>query len=191
MHDLRYFKNLIRVAKDNFPEKTALIESIEDKFNSLFESITYKHKLALRRYPLQYVNKIYQGDGGWTSQLHIWAEEGVREILDLDPVLLSFKNSYGDTVLMCFVKGATGSLTDKMDYDSLRMMLGKTFWYTDSSVDKNGMEVQERKDALAEPDVFGQRPLDYLIDIAYAQNEYADDLPDEELQRMLEEYVSH
>ncbi len=191
MQDRRNFINLIRVAKDNFPEKKALIESIENQFNSLFESITDKQRLGLRRYPLQYVNKIYQDGGEWTSKLHIWAEECVPDILELDPVILSFKNSHGDTVLTCFVRGATGSLTDVMNYDALRLLLSKNYWFDDSSTDKDGVTTTERVDALAIPDVYGERPLDYLIDIAFAQGEYSDDLPDAELQQILHQYVSN
>lgn len=184
MRDLRHFYNLLATSKEQFPEKASLIESIEGKFNSLFETITVRQKASLRQYPLQYINKIKKPDG-WTSQIHCWAEEGVKDILNLDPMLLSYKNSYGDTVLMSFARGATGSLTDKVNYDLIKDLLSKDYVYQEPSTDVEGNVTTEEKSTLDETDLSGQTILDYLIDIAFCKGDYSDEEPDLELQKIL------
>ena len=82
MQDKRNFYNILRIAKNLYPEKTSLVETIQAKFDALFETITDRQKLALRSFPHQFVKKIHQDDGSWTSKLHLWAEEGVKEILE-------------------------------------------------------------------------------------------------------------
>ena len=103
MNDKRSFYFLINAAKEEFPNDTTILESIKAEFDTLFESISPRQRMALREFPLQYVKRILETDGGWTTQLHIWAEEGVEDILNLDPVYLSLKNYHGDTVLMMLV----------------------------------------------------------------------------------------
>lgn len=189
MQDPRLIFDLISQAREKFPENGALIEVISEKLNSVFKPITPKQRLALRRFPVQYVNKIPQEDGEWTSQLHIWAELGVLDILDLDPIFLSFKNSYGDTVLMSFFRGATGSLTDKMDYNLIKLALSKDYRFLEPIPREDGSVEFEENDPIEDLDYFNQTPLDYLIDIAYADGDYAGEMPDTQLQSILDGYL--
>lgn len=188
MNDKRHFYNILRIAKNLYPEKTTLVESIKDKFDALFESITPRQKMALKAFPTQYVKRIHQDDGGWTSQLHIWAEEGVKDILNLDPHLLSYKNSNGETILMCYCIGATGTLTGFINHDAIEDMLYRDFSYDMEKQGPNGEAILEKKNVLDEEDFFGQTILDQLIDIAYATGDYSNDLPDDRLQNILEEF---
>lgn len=188
MNDKRYFYNILRIAKNLYPEKTSLIESIQGKFDTLFETITDRQKIALRSFPHQFVKKIHQEDGSWTSQLHLWSEEGVKEILNIDPKLLSYKNSNGESVLMAYCVGATGTLTGFINHDAIEDMLYKDYSYDDQEKDSGGNLILVRKNTLDEEDFFGQTILDHLIDIAYAIGDYSDDLPDDRLQNILEDF---
>ena len=96
--DKRKFHYFLNSLKDEHESSIELIEAIQDKFEEDVKPITDNELKALKQNPLQFVKKVPQDDGEWTSQLHIWAEQGVPEILDIDPIYLGFKNSVGDTV---------------------------------------------------------------------------------------------
>lgn len=188
MQDKRNFYNILRIAKNLYPEKTSLIESIQGKFDALFETITDRQKLALRSFPHQFIKKIHQEDGSWVSQLHLFAESGVKEVLNIDPKLLSYKNSNGESVLMAYCIGATGTLTGFINHDAIEDMLYKDYSYDDQEKDADGNLFLIKKNTLDEEDFFGQTILDHLIDIAYATGDYSNDLPDDKLQNILEDF---
>lgn len=188
--DKRILIRLLTEAKEECPDKKALIESIENEFHSLFESISPRQKLMLRSFPIQYVKKIPQEDGEWTSQLHIWAEECVPEILKLDPIFLAFKNSKSESVLMSFVIGATGTHTGIIRYDLIQKMLEQDYSYQDESMDKGGAVIREEKNPLDEQDANDQTIFDYLIDIAFGTGEYEGEEPDPTLQQILRNYLA-
>lgn len=184
MIDKRPFYSLLYNMKMFSNEDRTLIESIEEKYSEI-EPITDKEKRALALHPMQFVERIKEDNGEWTTQLHIWAENGVKEILNLDPMFLSFKNSYGDSVLMCLAIGATGTHTDKIDYQLITDILSKDFTYEDHTTDINGNDEIITRNALNETDINGKTPIDYISDIAYAKGDYQNDEPDMHLIHIL------
>jgi hypothetical protein len=190
MPDKRKFHVFLNRLKDETPSDIGLIESIQKKFEEDIESITDKEKKALKQFPMQFVKRIAQDDMGWTSQLHVWAEQGIPQILDIDPMLLAFKNGYGDSVLMSLVASATGTYTETNDYDLLQKILDKDFTYEDVNKDEEGNEEVIERNALEEVDVNDQTPLDYLIDFAYATGDYEGMKPEPIIQEMLQEFAA-
>ena len=188
MPDTRKFHVFLNRLKDENPSDFGLIESIQKKFETDIETISAEEKKALKQFPVQFVKRIPQDDMGWTSQLHIWGEQSVSELLDLDPMLLAFKNSYGDTVLMSLVAAATGMYTEKVDYSLLKDILDKDFSYEDVEKDSEGNEAIVEKNALDEIDINGQNPLEFLIEFAYATGNYEGMQPDFKLQELLKEF---
>ena len=120
----------------------------------------------------------------------MWAEQGVPEILELDPMLLAFKNGYGDSVLMSLVAASTGMYTETIDYDMIKRILDNDYTYEDVDKDEEGNEVVVEKNALNEVDINGQTPIDFLIDFAYATGSYKGMQPDEQIQYILKEFAS-
>lgn len=190
MPDKRKFHVFLNRLKDEIPSDIGLIESIQKKFESEIDSISDEEKKALKQFPIQFVKRIDQDDMGWTSQLHMWAEQGVPEILELDPMLLAFKNGYGDSVLMSLVAASTGMYTETIDYDMIKRILDNDYTYEDVDKDEEGNEVVVEKNALDEVDVNGQTPIDFLIDFAYATGSYKGMQPDEQIQYILKEFAS-
>ena len=190
MPDKRKFHVFLNRLKDEIPSDIGLIESIQKKFESEIDSISDEEKKALKQFPIQFVKRIGQDDMGWTSQLHMWAEQGVPEILELDPMLLAFKNGYGDSVLMSLVAASTGMYTETIDYDMIKRILDNDYTYEDVDKDEEGNEVVVEKNALNEVDVNGQTPIDFLIDFAYATGSYKGMQPDEQIQYILKEFAS-
>ena len=190
MPDKRKFHVFLNRLKDEVPSDIGLIESIQKKFENQIDSISDEERKALKQFPIQFVKRISQDDMGWTSQLHIWAEQSVPDILDLEPILLAFKNGYGDSVLMSLVAAATGMYTEVIDHDMIKLILEKDYTYEDVDKDEEGNEVIVERNALDELDINGQTPIDFLIDFAYAQGSYEGMQPDEEIQKILREFAS-
>lgn len=191
MKDKRYFYNLIGCLQENFPDHNGLLESVMGKFDSLFESISKTELKALKRFPVQFIYRVPEldGSGEWTSKLHIWAEQGVKDVLNVDPIILSFKNSSGDTVLMSFIKGSLGSLLNKPNYENIRFALSKDYNYTNPIKNEDGTDGSEEMNVMDITDIENYTPLDHIIDVAYAQNDYVGESEDPELQQILEEYL--
>ena len=189
MPDKRKFHVFLNRLKDEAPSSFGLIESIQKKFEEEINPISAEEKKALKQFPMQFVKRIPQDDMGWTSQLHVWAEQGVPEILQLDPMLLAFKNGYGDSVLMSLVAGATGMYTETVNHKLLQDILDTDFEYEDVDKDEEGEEVIIEKNALDEVDINGQTPLDFLIDFAYATGSYSGMSPDHDIQDMLRTFA--
>lgn len=177
--DTRKVNTLLNDLKDKYPDQLGLIESIQLNFNEEFKPLSSDERKALITYPVQYVKKINDDDdGSWTSQLHIWAEQGVPEIIDIDPMLLTFKNSHGDTVLHSLITGLTGAYTEKIDYNNLEKLLTKELSYEETvpnSEETNTVSPFNEKDTL------GKTPLDYVISYAYGTDMYEGTNPDQQL----------
>lgn len=188
--DKRPFLNYLNNLKDRYPSKVSLIESIQNTFDDEFEAITNAEKLALMNLPEQFVKRIPLEDNNWTSQLHIWGEQCVPQLLSLDPMYLSFKNSFGDTVLMSLIAGATGAFKEQVDYDLIEEILNTDFDYEDVETDKNKIDSIVIKNPLDEKDINNQTPLDYLIDFAYSNGQYEGHEPDYELIELLEDWMN-
>ena len=187
MLDKRSYYAILNGLKDFYPESSTLIESIQAKFDEV-KPLTDKEKRSLVMLPIQYVKRIIEDDGEWTTQLHIWAENSVSEIINLDPIFLGFKNSRGDSVLMCLAIGATGTHTGRIDYELIRKILDKDYTYEDSEKTPDGNDDIIVRNAMDETDISGKRPVDYLADIAFAKGDYANDEPDLLLIEILSEY---
>lgn len=188
--DKRLFHNYLNQMKDENPDAFGLIESIQGEFESTFESISDDERKALRNLPIQFIERVPQEDGGWTTNLHIWAENGVEDVLDLDPMILAHKNGYGDTVLMALVVGATGAHTEVINYKLIQKILETELDYEDiERVDGN--DVITPVNALDILDLNGQSVLDYLLDFAYATGPYEGQLPDEKLQMLLKYFAEY
>ncbi len=97
--DKRYFHNYLNKLKDSNPDDFGLIESIQSEFETTVDCISDDQRRALRNHPIQFIDRTAQEDGGWTTPLHAWAENGLPELIELDPMLLAHKNGYGDTIL--------------------------------------------------------------------------------------------
>lgn len=192
MNDKRYFHNYLTMLKDEAPNNATieLIESVREKFDMEFDAITTDELKALKRFPMQFVKRIKLDRGEWTTKLHIWAEQCVPEILKLDPILLAFRNSNGDSVLMSLVSGATGTHTDQMNYPIIKKILGTNMAYEDIDTDGDGNDVLVLRNAFDVLDIEGNTPLDYLIQIAFATETYANELPDEKLQMLIREFAN-
>ena len=189
MPDKRKFHVFLNRLKDESPLDIGLIESIQKKFDEQFDAITDKEKRALKQFPTQFVRRIPSEDMGWTTQLHMWAEQSVPEILDIDPMLLAFKNSYGDSVLMSLVGGATGMYTETINHDLIEKILNKDFQYEDIEQDEEGNDIITEKNALDVTDINGQTPIDFLIDFSYATGKYEGMEPEPEIQNLLKEFA--
>jgi len=189
MPDKRKFHVFLNRLKDESPLDIGLIESIQKKFDEQFDAITDKEKRALKQFPTQFVRRIPSEDMGWTTQLHMWAEQSVPEILDIDPMLLAFKNSYGDSVLMSLVGGATGMYTETINHDLIEKILNKDFQYEDIEQDEEGNDIITEKNALDVTDINGQTPIDFLIDFSYATGKYEGMEPEPEIQKLLKEFA--
>ena len=188
MIDKRKFHHFLNNLKDEHTEQVELLEVIQKDFEKKVDGISSNELKALKRYPIQYVKRIQLKDGEWTSQLHIWAEQCVPQILDLDSVFLAYKNSVGDSVLMSFIVGCTGSYTETVNYELIQKALDTDLSYEDIEKDENQEETVTIKNALDEKDLNGQTVLEYLINFAYAVEQFVNTEPDEQLQEILKDF---
>jgi len=186
--DKRKFHYLLNTLKDEHEKYIDLIESIQEKFEDEVKPITPSEIKALKQHPLQFVKKIPLDNAEWTTQLHIWAEQGVPEILNLDPILLAFKNSNGDSVLMCLVSSATGAYTEKIKYDLIQRVLDTDLSYVVKEKNEEGKDTVEDKNALDVKDLNGQTPIDFLIDFAFGTGIYKNYIGDPKLQLILKKF---
>lgn len=189
MIDKRIFHYFLNEAKDKHPTQIGLIEAIQEEFEETVDPISQEEVRALKQYPIQYVKRVTQNKGEWTSQLHIWAEQCVPEILDLDPIYLSYKNSAGDSVLMSFVLGCTGAYTEKVDHKSLDKILNIDLSYEDIEKGDDGIETIVIQNALDEKDLNNHTVIDYLIDFAYGIGQFDNQETDEKLQEMIKSFA--
>jgi len=188
--DKRYFHNYLNKLKDSNPNDFALIESIQDTFETTVDCISDDQRKALRNYPIQYIDRIPQEDGGWTTNLHTWAENGLPELIDIDPMILGHKNGYGDTVLMALVVGATGAHTEVVNYKLIQKILETDLNYDDVERDADKDTITQ-VNVLDIEDLNGESVLDYLLNFAYATGTYEGQEPDEKLQMLLKYFAQY
>ena len=188
--DKRTFHTLLNDLKDTHPEQFELLESIQQNFEKEVKPISDTDSRALRTYPVQFVLRKKLDDGEWTTQLHTWAENGVPELLSIDPMILTLKNSYGDTVLMSLLSSALGKFTEKVNYDLIEKILDTDLSYEEMTKDGNNESI-EIKNALDEQDVNGNTLIDWLIDFAYGRGIYQGHHPDEYLIEVLKNFANN
>lgn len=187
--DKRAFHVLLNELKDQNPDSFDLLESIQGTFENEVEAISDSERRALKTFPVQFIPRIPTDRGEWTTQLHIWAENGIPDILSVDPLMLAHKNSYGDTVLMCLISAATGTFTEVVNYDLIKKILNTDFSYEEkeSTPDKEKVII---KNVIDETDINGQTIIDYLIDFAYGTGIFAGQEADTILQQILVDFSS-
>lgn len=187
--DKRYFHQYLNDMKDSHPDAFSLIESIQSEFERSYEAISDKERKSLRNEPIQYIVGIPDGDS-WTTQLHIWAEQGVPEILKLDPMYLAYKNGYGDSVLMSMIVGATGTHTETVNYKLIFDILSTDMDY--EYIEREGdKEITLKANSLEETDANGDTVLDYLMDFAFSTGKYTGQPEDIELQAILRHFAGY
>jgi len=182
--DKRELNRRINGLKDAYPEELALIEGIQDLLNKKVEVISEKNRQALRQFPMQFTRRVGLGDGEWTTTLHMWADNLVDTLLEIDPLILTCTNSRGETVLHSLVFAATGRFTQMVDYDFIQKLLEKNMSYIEMMV-PNNVNSKVEGNAWACKDALQKNPMDYLVDFA---NGDGDTPPDERLQQMLYEF---
>ncbi len=149
--------------KDKYPEKLILIEGIQRAFNREVPSISRENLFALYQNPAQFMVKKPLADGLWTTQLHEWADNGVEDLLYINPIYLGAKNAYGDTVLMSMVEYAIGKTTEQINFPYLKKLLENPMIFEY----KTGEEGEVCEASVWDiKDVTGRTPIDYLSDIA-------------------------
>jgi len=184
--DKRELNRRINGLKDAYPEELALIEGIQDLLNKKVEVISEKNRQALRQFPMQFTRRVDLGDGEWTTTLHMWADNMVDTLLEIDPLILTCTNSRGESVLHALVFAATGRFTQMVNYDLIQKMLEKNMSFIEMTV-PNNVNSKVEGNAWVCKDALQKTPMDYLVDFANGDGDAA---PDERLQQMLYDFGS-
>lgn len=184
--DKRELNRRINGLKDAYPEELALIEGIQDLLNKKVDVISEKNRQALRQFPMQFTRRVDLGDGEWTTTLHMWADNMVDTLLEIDPLILTCTNSRGESVLHALVFAATGRFTQMVNYDLIQKMLEKNMSFIEMTV-PNNVNSKVEGNAWVCKDALQKTPMDYLVDFANGDGDAA---PDERLQQMLYEFGS-
>ena len=184
--DKRELNRRINGLKDAYPDELALIEGIQDLLNKKVEVISEKNRQALRQFPMQFTRRVGLGDGEWTTTLHMWADNMVDTLLEIDPLVLTCTNSRGETVLHALVFAATGRFTEMVNYDLIQKLLEKNMSFIEMTV-PNNVNSKVEGNAWVCKDALQKTPMDYLVDFANGDGETP---PDERLQQMLYEFGS-
>jgi hypothetical protein len=161
--DKRGFNIALNGLKDKYPDKLILIEGIQRAFNREVPSISRDNLLALYQNPAQFMMKKPLEDGRWTTQLHEWADNGVEDLLNINPIYLGAKNSVGDTVLMNMVEYAIGKTTEQINFDFLKKLLENPLVF-EYKTSEDGELCQASVWDIK--DITGRTPIDYLSDMA-------------------------
>jgi len=186
MSDNRKYLHYLNCLESEKPELASITEAIKSAFLESVDPISKTEVKALKEFPVQYIDKI-DTDDDWTTQLHIWAEQGVDELLDIDPIYFVVRDSNRDTMLSSLVKGALGLYTDMVDYVLIKNILDTDFTYED--LDEN--EDIVIKNALDCDNGNGDNSLDILVDYAWSQDQYENTDEDIKLQDILKEFASN
>ena len=182
--DKRELNRRINGLKDAYPEQLTLIEGIQDLMNKKIEVISKKNRMALRQFPMQFTRRIPLGSGEWTTTLHMWADNLVDTLLEIDPLVLTCTDSSGYTVLHALVFAATGKFTQRVDYDFIRKLLNKNMSYIEM-VMPNDINSKQEGNAWVIKDIMQKTPMDYLVEFANGDD---GNPPDEQLQQLLYEF---
>jgi hypothetical protein len=185
--DKRGFNKELNRLKDIYPDKLILIEGIQRAFNRDEPSISRENLLALYQNPAQFMMKKVLPDGKWTTQLHEWADNGVEDLLNINPIYLGAKNSYGDTVLMNMVEYAIGKTTEQINMDFLKKLLENPLVFEYKTSEDEEMCQASVWDIK---DITGRTPIDYLSDMASGTGTCKDCEAIPELAPMIAEWAS-
>ena len=185
--DKRKFNLALNSMKDKFPDRLPIIESIQRGFNRDIPSISRENLRELYQNPAQFMVKRQTEDGEWTTMLHEWADNGVTALLEINPIYLSAKNSYGDTVLMNLVEYAVGKTTEQIDYGLLKSILEHPLVY-EYKTGKDGETATES--VWNEKDITGKTPVDYLRDMSSGEGTCSGCEPITELIPLIAEWES-
>ena len=175
--DKREFNMRLNGLKDAYPSELTLIEGIQQVFNKQLDVISDTNRIALRRFPTQFTRRIAKGAGDWTTQLHMWADNLVPEMLEVDPLTLTCSDSDGNTVLHSLVQAATGKFTQQVDYDFVQKLLDKNMDYVEMAR-PNDLASKVEGSAWLQKDALGKTPIDYLVDFARGEE---GDMPERDL----------
>ena len=185
--DKRGFNIGLNGLKDKFPDKLILIEGLQRAFNREVPSISRENLIALYQNPAQFMVKKILADGLWTTQLHEWADNGLEDLLYINPIYLGAKNAYGDTVLMNLVEYAIGKTTEQINFDFLKKLLENPMVF-EYKINEDGETCQESVWDIK--DVTGRTPIDYLSDMASGTGTCAGCEPIVELAPLIAEWSS-
>lgn len=184
--DKRELNMRINGLKDAYPDELPLIEGIQDIINKKIEVISEKNRQALRQFPMQFTRHVSLGDGEWTTTLHMWADNMVDTLLEVDPIILTCSNSRGESVLHSLVFAATGRFTQMVNYDLIQKMLEKNMSFIELAI-PNNVNSKVEGNAWVSKDALQKTPMDYLVEFANGDGGTA---PDERLQKMLYDFGS-
>jgi hypothetical protein len=171
---------LFDTLKKNGSITGAVLESIEDIANSVKEEISGSERRAIEEFPEQFIARIPTTPGEWTTQLHIWATQGVKEIFDMNSDYLAFQDSERNTVYICLTHNVLN--TGRVDYDDIVKLLDCDT--TTEDEDGNPISIVSIRNNE------GETPLTLIVDRAFGKGKYSKYKKDEKLIKMLTEYVS-
>lgn len=182
------FNRALNEMKEAHPDDIALIEGIQQLFNRDVEVISDRSRKALRQFPMQFTQRISRGGGEWTTQLHMWADCQVEDLLKIDPLYLTARNSDDETVLMSLLLAAMGKYTQQVNYDLIQKILDKNMNYV--ALTRPGDESSKTEgSAWNEKDLEGRSALDYLADFATGTGMFEGSGPDDQVREMLEKFA--
>lgn len=161
----------LNMLKDKNPTQIPVIEGVQQLFNEKVETATPEQKRSLLMFPMQYAAyRIKQGAGEWTTQLHIWADNLLDTLLQLNPLYLTTRDSNGDTVLHRLVKAAVGEFTEQVNYPFIKKLLDKDMGFVSVQLPFDDAS-KKAGDAWLMTDVEGKTPMDLLAEFAMGQPE--------------------
>lgn len=174
--------------KDRYPAEIGLVESVQNLFNKEVAVISDKSRRALKSFPMQFTKRIPTPDGEWTTQLHIWADCQVPELLSVDPLVLTARNSDGESVLMSLLMAATGRFTQQVNYDLIQKILDTDmqFQYLTEPNDESSVQTGNVWD---EEDLDHKTALDFLAEFAKGDGIFAGTGGDDVVKKMLEDFA--
>ena len=185
--DKRALNVILNGLKDAFPERQAFIEAMQSSINKKIPPMTESERRSLLAFPMQFIRRIDLGNGEWTTRLHQLAQQSAPELLMIDPLTLTAKNSDGDTVLITLIDAALGKYTEMIDYDLIRDILNTNMEYAAIS-DGSDTESLESGNAWDDPDLTGNTPIQNLYDFATGTGVYQGMPPDETLTSILTDW---
>lgn len=181
---MNYKLNELKTAR---PNDKAIIEAFQVAMNTDADIISPTSRRALLKFPMQFVQPIRTSDGEWTTQLHIWAGLQLHDLLKLDPIVLTAKDSNYEPVLKTLVQAALGKQTQTVNYNLIEELFQKDMSYNAVTV-PGDTENTEPGNAWYEQDVEGKTVAEYLYEFASGEGEFAGNPPDERLLDMFSRY---
>lgn len=186
--DKRAINVILNGLKDAFPEKQAVIEAMQSSFNKKIPQMTDSERRALLSFPMQFIRRIELGNGEWTTRLHQLAQQSAPELLMIDPLAMTAKNSDGDTVLITLIDAALGKYTEMIDYAFIKDILDTNMEYA-AITDTEDPDSLESGNAWDDPDMTGNTPIQNLYDFATGTGIYKGMPPDETLTGLLTDWA--